>query len=280
MALGSLLLLCSALLHAAWNALAKKSADKEALLLGMTVLSALFTLVLLVISHDKIPLLSGRAWIFALLSGVFEGLYLGGLSRALRGGSLGQSYAIMRGGAMALVWILSISFFHEIPKQLHGVGAIFVFLGMMVLNYSGKEKAEKGGVNIWAYLSAIFIAGYHLCYHQALVLDSDPQVLFFISMLMSVPCLWLGMGEGTASRIRQIWNQQKGVVLTTAAFSTASFLIFLYGLRVAAPGYAISLRNSSIFFALVFSYFMRESLTRVQILGAVIIGCGTILLSL
>ncbi|MNJ92643.1 multidrug efflux system protein MdtJ [compost metagenome] len=281
MALGSLLLILSAVLHAAWNALAKGSRDKESLIFLMTALSGVFTLALILILDGGFKAVAPMAFVFAILSGIFEGLYLGSLSNALKDAALGQAYAIMRGGAMVFVWLVSTLFLREQAQLIQYLGALLIFAGLMVLNVrGGKPAQEKRSHNIGAYLCAFFISGYHICYHQALVLDADPKSLFLISMVVSLPFLIWGLGRDFKSRVTKAWSEQRGRALLTGFFSTASFLIFLYGLQVSAPGYAISLRNSSIFFAIVFSFFLKESLTRVQIVGAGVIGIGTILLSL
>lgn len=217
MTLGPLLLLFSALLHAAWNALAKASKDKESFLFLTILLSGLITGVFTLGTEGAIRFPSGAAFRVAVISGIFEGLYFLTLSKALRDSSLGKSYAIMRGGAMVLVWLYSTW-----------------FLG---------ERAQ--GVQ---YLGALTILG--------------------------------GIRRNITSRLQQTIRTHCLRVLATGGFATASFLIFLYGLRISAPGFAISLRNSSIFFAVIFSMLMKESLTRTQIAGACAIGLGALLLSL
>lgn len=281
MTLGAILLLLSALFHASWNALTKKSRDKDAFILGMTLVGGLLTAALIFITQrTSTGLDNPQTWGFTLLAGVFEGLYMAALSKSLTRTSLGKSYAIMRGGAMVIVWIISLTFLNESPSAFHLSGALIVFLGIMALSYEPKSTDKISDLSVWPFLSAIFIAGYHVSYHQALAFHADPQVLFLISMLISSSILALSFRKTAFSRLVQIVRVEGQLVFLTGALSTASFLIFLYALQLADPGYAISLRNASIFFALLFSYFLKESLTRKQIIGATIIGIGTFLLSL
>lgn len=279
MALSSALLLLSAVFHASWNALTKRSSDKDAFILGMTLVGGLMTALLIVITNRTWTGLNAPStWLFTFGAGVFEGFYMLALSRALDKNTLGKAYAIMRGGAMVIVWLISLSFLNESPKSFHILGALVVLLGIIVLSY--QQKQTRSQINAWPFLSAVCIAGYHICYHQALASQVDPQILFLISMLMSSSILAMGLGKTAVKRLLDVSKNQGGLIFLTGFLSTASFLIFLYALQIAEPGYAISLRNASIFFALVFSYFLKESLTRQQIIAASIIGIGTILLSL
>ncbi|ASD63516.1 DMT family transporter [Bdellovibrio bacteriovorus] len=282
MTLGPLLLLLSALLHAAWNGLAKASKDKESFLFLTILLSGLLTAVSLPISGTGFIFPDNRAFAIAVLSGIFEGFYFLTLSKALRASSLGKSYAIMRGGAMVLVWLYSTVLLGERAHGLQFLGAVFVLLGILAMNFQDLLKGKRQSLknDIWAYISAVFIAGYHLAYHEALTENTDPKPLFLVAMVVSLPFLLYGIRSAPWPRIKATMTSHPVRVLLCGTFATASFLIFLYGLKVSAPGFAISLRNSSIFFAVVFSVFLKESLTRTQILGATTIGLGALLLSL
>ncbi len=70
-----------------------------------------------------------------VVSGIFEGLYFLSLSKALRDSSLGQSYAIMRGGAMILVWLFSTLFLQERAAGIQYLGAILIFSGIGAMNF-------------------------------------------------------------------------------------------------------------------------------------------------
>ena len=283
MALGTVLLLVSAILHAAWNAFAKSSKDKEGFLFLTILISGVLTLGMVVGVDQGFYFGTTEVFGIAVLSGIFEGLYFITLTRALKEGSLGKSYAIMRGGAMVIVWLISSFFLGEKAELHHYLGALVILIGIFILNFqtaAAKAKVDRRDNNIWAYLSAIFIAGYHLAYHQALVREAYPRSLFTVAMFVSLPFLLWNLGKAPMQRIKHSWRIQWKRALLTGVFAMASFLIFLFGLKVSAPGFAISLRNSSIFFALLFSFFLKESLSRLQIVGALVVGIGTIVLSL
>lgn len=276
---GAALLLISAFFHASWNALTKKANDKEAFLMLVTSISSVITLLLIILTGASFRGLQGEALLFTIGSGVFEGLYMAMLSRALSGATLGKAYAIMRGGAMLFVWLISMTVLGETSTLVHLIGAGCVFLGISALSYEGKKSTTQK-IDLWPFLAAACITGYHICYHQALKTHANPQVLFLISMILSALILGLFLGKNIKARFKAVASKQLRNAVLTAFLSTTSFLIFLYALKIVEPGYAISLRNSSIFFALLFSFLLKESLTRKQWIGASVIGVGTILLSL
>lgn len=281
MSIGALLLLLSAFLHALWNALAKASQDKEAFLFMTILQSGVYTLLVSWFLHQPISFSTDWAFKIAVLSGIFEGLYFLTLSKALKVSSLGVSYAIMRGGAMVWVWSFSLIFLKEDTSLLHLVGTGVILIGILVLNAKDLFAKDRTSLknNIWAYLSSISIAGYHLCYHEALQEGTNPESVFSVAMVVSLPFLLFSIRKNTFARLHKTLSQQGPRVFATAVFATSSFLIFLYGLKISAPGFAISLRNTSIFFALVFSILLKESLSRYQIAGALAIAAGAFILS-
>ncbi|WII71598.1 DMT family transporter [Bdellovibrio sp. 22V] len=279
MTLGPLLLLFSAFLHASWNAIAKSAKDKESFLFLTILLSGLITLGI-VLTYGGFQIPSGKVGWISVLSGVFEGLYFITLAKALKESALGKAYSIMRGGAMIIVWLVSTIFFAETAGLFQYFGAFLIFLGIVVMNFKGFSGGNLLNGSFWSAMSAVFIAGYHLSYHQALAAQADPRSLFCIAMLVSLPFLFWSLREEPIKRLRHTLTRHPWAVMVTGSAATGSFLIFLYGLQVSAPGFAISLRNTSIFFAVLFSYFLKESLSRLQIVGACGIGLGAVLLSL
>ena len=216
----------------------------------------------------------------AVGSGICEGLYLFSLAKTFKKSSLGVSYAIMRGGAMILVWLVSLNFLSEAANPVEYLGAILILVGILAMNLQNLGFTQKLNWNPWPFLGAIFIAGYHIFYHQSLEHGAEPRSLFTISVFVSLPLVFAGISSNRLERIKTTVRSEPLSVIATAVLSAFSFLIFLYGLRVSAPGFAISLRNSSIFFALIFSFFMKENLSRAQVMGALVIAAGAIMLSL
>ncbi|MEK2689265.1 EamA family transporter [Bdellovibrio sp. GT3] len=278
----ALLLLSSAFLHASWNAIAKTTKDKEAFLFVAMTVSNLVIAVSLLFMSDKFN--AGTPLIYALLSGIFEGAYFVTLAWSLKQSQLGKAYSIMRGGAMIFVWIVSTTFMGETATVLQTVGALAVLGGIVILSFPPSKISEQNGGWFakvpWAWVCAVFIGGYHLSYHQALHHGAEPKSLFAVAMVISWPFLWFAIKGSRVNRVKQILKTESVKAVAAGVAANLSFVIFLYGLKVSVPGFAISLRNSSIFFAVLFSFLLKESLTRIQLIGALIVGAGAVLLSL
>ncbi len=279
----ALLLLSSAFLHASWNAIAKTTKDKEAFLFVAMTVSNLVIALSLVFFPDGFSAGDPVGW--AILSGLSEGAYFVTLAWSLKQSQLGKAYSIMRGGAMIFVWIISTLFMGETASALQTIGAVLVLGGIVVLSFPsmGEKKGETVGWFAkvpWAWVCALFIGGYHLSYHQALHHGAEPKSLFAVAMVISWPFLWLAITGKRFQRVKQVVRTESLKAVVAGVAANMSFVIFLYGLKVSVPGFAISLRNASIFFAVLFSFLLKESLTRIQILGALVVGTGAVLLSL
>jgi drug/metabolite transporter (DMT)-like permease len=275
--MATLLLVTSAFLHALWNALAKKNKNIEINLMGIMAAASFFGLA-------AIPFFPGEAfphglsfW-WALAAGLFEAGYMVTLVHALNETSLGLSYTIMRGGAMVIVWFISIPFLNE-PIHIKSVFGILLVLGGLILSnirLDGKLNLKQVR---WSYLCALFIAGYHLSYGRALDLHAQPASLFAFSLIIGIPLFFYFSGRAKIIELKNVMKTAPSIIIIGGAFCAASFIIFLIGLKHSGAGYAITLRNTSIIFAQILSLVIGEKLSRRQIAGAAIVFLGAALLT-
>jgi len=103
------LVLFSAFLHAAWNALLKREADKDRTLVAAVAIGAVFSIAIAAVRAlaTGVPPFAGAASFgFSVLAGVFEQIYFLTLARALDRGPLGPVYTLSRGGAVVVVYPL------------------------------------------------------------------------------------------------------------------------------------------------------------------------------
>ncbi len=228
--------------------------------------------------------ISQRALGFGLAAGFFEGLYFVTLAKALSRGNLGTTYAIMRAGAMLIVWILSLTILKEGMSAQTCVGALAVLIGVPLSQKDFRWKAfmqSIGGIFPWT--SAFCIAGYHIMYSLALE-DSAimPPVLYSLSIGVAVVLLtgFVLLHRGARQKLFNSSGRIWTLAFLTGLGMSLSFILFLESLKTIGPGLGISLRNTSILFALVLGLWMGERLTRSQIAGVIILFFGSALLSL
>lgn len=204
------------------------------------------------------PNLESLFW--SVVSGICEGGYVFTLGLAFSRSSLGPAYAIMRGGAMLSVWAVSSIFLGEPLGLISFFGVVLILFGLILVH-----KKDSGWNHFtsqkWAYLSGMFIAGYHLCYGQALHQGAMPTCLFSVSMIVAVPLLILAGGKSQRMSVYLKIRSRPWLLITGGIMSTISFLVFLVGLSHSGAGYAISIRNTSVAFAQIFALFLGEKVT-------------------
>lgn len=272
-----LLVLSSAFLHASWNALLKRHPNPEVGVVSVISIAVvgggLWTLGM---RGQAFPTTSGLAW--ALGAGACESLYLAALSRALKQAPLGLAYTVSRGGAMLLVWPVSVLWLGEAVSTWRVSGAVLLGVGLVVMNLTRPTGPAATGV-AWAALAAVCIAGYHLAYKLALGEGAQPPALFATGLLVALPVLVLErarkLGWATLKREALV---RPGLVVFTGIVCTLSFALLLSALGSSGAGVVLTLRNTSIAFALGLAALQGERLERRQLAGAGLVAVGAVLL--
>lgn len=272
-----LLVLLSAFLHAAWNALLKRESRSDAAARSIMVGSCLLALAasLALPMGPWFPRKAGVAW--AALAGLCEGAYFLALGRALAGAPLGAAYAAMRGGATLIVWPLSVLLLGERLTPLGAGSALTMGLGILLLGSGDLRRTHPRGL-LWSLAGAACIAGYHMAYKQALARGAEPLPLFALSIGVAA-LLRHGLDAlHPPTGPRFAWN---GAILLATLGCTASFGLFLGALRLGGAGLLLSLRNTSLVFAQLLALSLGERPTSRQwaavgllTLGAVGLGLG------
>src|SRR5262245_54558580 len=99
-----LLILCAALVHAAWNALVKAEPDR--LTLWRVILTTQFILSLCLLPFVPVP--APAAWPYLVGSGAVNIGYVLFLTQAYRFGDLSHAYPLARGSAPLFVAAVSV----------------------------------------------------------------------------------------------------------------------------------------------------------------------------
>jgi drug/metabolite transporter (DMT)-like permease len=275
------LLIFSAILHAGWNTTTKAAKDKDMFVLLTIVLSSIMVLGALFVQDHAYVIGGAEGFKFSFFAGLFEGGYLVALARSFARTSLARGYSIMRGGAMVFVWAVSLPLGLEAFHWLSLTGSIVVLIGILV---TGIQKDKPFSLldrdMMWPLAGAVFIAGYHLCYGESLKYGALPNSLYLTSLTFSLPFIFISSRKGLFTRMRITLFENKFLLLLSSSACALGFTIFLHGLSHSGPGYAITLRNTSIFFSIGFSFFIHDRMTKAQIIGASIVGLGAIILGL
>lgn len=274
------LVLTSALLHAAWNALLKRSPAPEAAVLAMIAIGAVSAVALALALRVPWPPLGSVGW--SLAAGVLESGYLFTLARALSRAPLGVVYTTARGGALLVVWPVSIALLGETLTSLRVGGTLLVLAGLAATSWQPRAgdrgASERSGVS-WALLCALFIGGYHLAYKLALLEGASAPAADAISLSTAAAVNLALAGPG---KIRAAWlalRAQPLRVLSGGLLANLSFLLFLFAMAQGGAGVLLTLRNTSILFAQGFALALGERPGRLGLLGVALVFVGAVLLA-
>jgi drug/metabolite transporter (DMT)-like permease len=277
----ALLVLLSALLHAMWNALLKTERDKDVAGAAVVAMNAViaFAAALVVWAIERAPQfpLPG-ALLWSAGAGLFEGIYFVFLLLALERAPLAVAYTVSRGLAILAVWPLSIALLDEEVTAVALVGTALLCLGLAA-NAMGKGRGSARGI-LFACLCGLSIAGYHMCYKQALSTGAAPTAVFALAMALAWPLNMIRLGRDGLGVLGRALRARPAMLSFLGGLTTASFLLFLLALAQSGAGFVITLRNTSIVFAALIGWSLGESPTRQQLLGAILVTVGAVLVGM
>ncbi len=279
------LVLFSALLHATWNALLRLERDKDRTLVIAIIIATLFATVVAAVRWrlGAVPFATLGGLGFTIVAGVFEAMYFGALARAMERGKLGLVYTISRGGAVVVVWPLSIAVFAELATPAALAGSLVV-LGGLALCGMGAGAKRAGGADqrsaiAWAVACAGSIAGYHLAYKAALREGVNPSACFALSLGVSAAINVIRLGAGGRAQLGAVLRARWPRLIVMGLVCGGSFLILMEALAIGGSGYVLTLRNTSVLFAAGMSWWIGEPPSRVELAGAALVATGAVLMA-
>jgi uncharacterized membrane protein len=254
--------------------------DKDRGLVGAICVASLFSCVIAGVrwALGAAPFATTESLLYTLLAGAFEAVYFMTLARALEKGPLGAVYTISRGGAVLVVWPMSIWLFHEIVTTSSASGSALVLVGLVLCGI-GAHGVRRGGDNSgikWAVLCAVSIAGYHLSYKAALQAGSASSATFAVSLSLSAILSLVRIDRrALVAVVRGRWQR----VTLMGIVCGGSFLILMEALARGGSGYVLTLRNTSVLFAAGLAYFIGERPARAELVGAALVAGGAVLMA-
>jgi uncharacterized membrane protein len=285
------LTLVSALLHAAWNALLRLEPDKERGLVGAVTVGSLLALAVAGIraALGEALFSSGASLAYTIGAGVFEAVYFVSLARAMERGRLGTVYTISRGGAVLVVWPMSIVLFAEAVTPRSAVGSAVVLAGLVVSSFGIAARAsatgpardpqrERAAIG-YAIASAAGIAGYHLCYKAGLRAGGNPSAIFGVSLSLSAVLSAIRLGAAGRRALVALARTRALRLVAMGTLCGGSFLILMEALARSGSGFVLTLRNTSVLFAVILAAMIGDRPRRPEVLGAIAVALGAVLMA-
>ncbi len=246
------LVLAAALVHAGWNALAKRAASQLCFLWSSVSIATLGFLPLgaLWLARGGFP---PPAAPYVALSIVIHAVYFYALGQALGRGDFSLVYPVARGLGVALVPVGASVLLGERPSGLGAAGIALVVLGIVRVHRaagrgpSGGRARGPAGTG-WAVATGLTIAGYSLV-DKAGVGHLHP-VPYLTVMGAGISLLLLPAVLRTAG-LRREWAVNWPTILLASTMNLTSYLLVLFAFRLSKAGYVVAARETSIVFSVV-----------------------------
>ncbi|VWM16173.1 multidrug DMT transporter permease [Burkholderia lata] len=271
------LVLCSALLHAIWNAFLHVSEDRLVQLGTMSLPYFVFG----VAGAALLPAPAPAAWPYIAGSAVLEVAYCFTLARAYRSGEFGQIYPIARGISPLLVSMLALVFLHEQPTPFGFAGIALVSFGIMSLALRRGFRFSGEGVP-FALLTGVFIAAYSICDGiGSRVSGSALGYIAWVYVLWSVPqfVLVCAVRGGPRAVLGSRTALTQGAIAGTISLAAYGIVILAY--RYLPVGTVSALRETSSIFAVAIGWLvMRERPGAQRLAACALVVAGAALIRL
>ena len=280
------LIIISALMHALWNLLVKRSRHKTVFIWWMFVASGgLFSLALPLVPEpfswpgaETMLMLATGAVCFVLYH-LFNG-------RAYRGGDLSVVYPLSQ-TSMIYVPLWGVTLLGERLSMLGVGGILLVIFGTYSIQlqslFPGEMVRPFRNLRIPAVrdaLAAGFIYSIGSIAEKTGVKNYSPLYFTYILVLIMFVLMSCNMMRSKyraliGEELREHWR----LILCSGPVMMASFLTFRYGLNMSPVSYAIPVRQISIVCGVLIGIiFLRESFGRIRLISAMFIMAGAVLI--
>ena len=295
-----LLVSISAVAHATWNLLGKRSNPST----GFFALANLVGIVLLlpfpIIFRGLLPEIPTLVWIYLVITGVFQVVYFVGLSGAYRNGDMSLVYPLAR--SLPVILIALVTVLLGIGKPITWLGAAGILLvsaGCFILPQPSfrqiRWRSYLTPYVLWSLLAAVGTCGYTLIDSEALrTMRTQPSLggnnfaitgvfIFFETVSTALTLLiYTALVSQERQRLVDVSRTGKIQVCITAALITGAYGLVLLAMAYASNvSYVAAFRQLSIPLGALFGIAVqKEASTTTKLVGIGSVLTGLVLVSL
>ncbi len=281
------LVLISALAHALWNLLAKRSADRLAFLwllnLSVAVLGA--PVAALAVAGGAV---AASGWVYVIGTGLLHIAYFSALGLGYTRGDLSLVYPVARGTGPLLVTILAIPIFGEVPSTVGAAGIALVLLGIYCSHLPGLERSALAAPlrhaigdagSRYALLTGLVICAYTLWDRAAVGIVPPLVYCYFV---FTIPALGLAPWMlGRRALTRQELRRWAPSAVLGGVLSYGAYALVLTAFTMSKVSYVAAAREIGIVFgALLGALVLKEKHGAARVAGAVLVFLGVSLIGL
>ena len=271
------LVICAAVLHAGWNALAKRGRDPIAFLwlASMVAAPALLPWGARELAVAGLP---ARAVPFVVGTILLHAVYFYTLGRAYATGAYSVVYPIARGLGVALVPVVAWTLLDERLSPLGITGIGLVIVGVIVVHRLGGRPVAVsttalGSASAWAALTGVTIASYSVL-DKVGVTRRHPVPYM---LLMEAGCV-VAFAPFMMRRLaiaRAEWTANRWTIIATGIMSAGGYTLVLFAFQLSKAGYVVASRELSIVLsALIGSLLLGEGRLAPRLVAASIVLAG------
>lgn len=276
------LVVCAAILHAIWNALAKR-ADNQFVFLWCSV--SLATALLLPLGLLRLPAepAPAKGLPFVAASVAIHALYFWALGRAYRHGDFSRVYPMARGLGVALVPLVALPLFGEHLSWLGSLGVGLVVLGIVTLGAmpvaTTSVARASGAGTFWALVTGLTIAAYSLVDKAGVARLHPMPYIALMGACLSGVLAPVVLADRPA--LGREWRRHWRTILVASAMNLTSYLLVLFAFRLSKVGYVVAARELSILFsAFIGSLWLGEGRLAPRLAGASVVLAGVVCVAL
>lgn len=283
--LALILIIFSALMHALWNLLVKRSRDKTAFIWWMFCSSGGLATLSLWFVPEPFPPVTGRILLLSLAGAVCFVAYHLFTGRAYQRGDLSLAYPLAQTSMIYVpLWGVLLLGERISPQGAAGIlliafGAYCIQLGRLSFSEAARPFRNLGNPSVQSALAA------GLVYSVGSVIDKTGVMYyhpFYFTYLLVVFMLLIMSGNllrpSQRPRILREWRQSRLLIFLSGPIMMASFTAFRYGLKLAPLSYAVPARQVGLLFGVLIGViFLGETCGRIRVMAALLILAGVFL---
>jgi drug/metabolite transporter (DMT)-like permease len=284
-----LLVLGSALCHASWNFLLKRSEHKVAFL-GMAGIVATLTLLLPAITVVSLNGIGRSAVALGLVTACLHGVYGLSLARGYRLGDLSSVYPVSRGVGLALIPVAAALLLDETISGWAVLGIMMIAIGVYALHIEPETwrdiaaplRAINGPAGRAALLTGGLIAIYSLWDKHALD-ELSPVVLnqFAMTGHALITTTVAVAAVRSLGDLRWEWRSRAGSIIAAGVLIQLAYLLVLAALETSRVSYVAPSREVGIVFGAALGVvFLSEGFGVWRIWASLAIVAGVVALAL
>ncbi|MCL2199684.1 MAG: EamA family transporter [Defluviitaleaceae bacterium] len=255
----------------------------------MVVLVFAWIMVFIVGAQSGIFYISGRTWVFLILSGLATGGSWLCFFRALQLGDVNKVVPIDKSSTI-LTMILAFIFLREPVGIITVIGMILMGIGtwLMLESRSGflptrpwweyRLEPFKTGWLFYALLAAVF-ASLVAIFGKIGVVDIDASLWTAIRTVVVVPLSWtMVFLTGSHKKISSVKRISWVFLMLSGVATGASWLFFYHALQIGNASHVVPIDKLSIVLTMGFAWlFLREKFSKRSVAGLGLLTIGTLL---